>query len=48
MPKYIGLDLGQANTKIYEKGRGIILREPTAIAYDTVKGDVIASGKEAK
>ncbi len=48
MPKYIGLDLGQANTKIYEKGRGIILREPTAIAYDTVRGDVIASGKEAK
>ena len=48
MPKYIGLDLGQATTKIYEKGRGIVLREPTAIAYDTVRGDVIAVGKDAR
>lgn len=47
MAKHIGLDLGQANVKIYLKGKGIILREPTVIAYDTDSGDVIAAGHQA-
>ncbi len=47
MPKYIGLDLGQATTKIYCKGSGIVLREPTVIAYDALRGDIIAAGTQA-
>ena len=47
MAKHIGLDLGQATVKIYYKGKGIVLREPTVIAYDTVNGEVIAAGRQA-
>ena len=31
-PKDIGIDLGTANTLIYEKDSGIILNEPSVIA----------------
>ena len=33
-PKDIGIDLGTANTLIYEKDSGIILNEPSVIAAD--------------
>ena len=46
--KDIGIDLGTANTLIYMKGRGIIIREPSVVAYD-VKTDVVRYvGQEAK
>lgn len=44
----IGIDLGTANTLVYVKGRGIILREPSVVAIDTETGRVHAVGKEAK
>ncbi|MBD9097903.1 MAG: rod shape-determining protein, partial [Ruminococcaceae bacterium] len=31
----IGIDLGTANTLIFMKGKGIILREPSVVAVDT-------------
>ena len=30
--KDIGIDLGTANTLVYMKGRGIIMREPSVVA----------------
>jgi rod shape-determining protein MreB len=43
----IGIDLGTANTVIYERGSGVLLCEPSVVAYD---GDdsVIAVGRAAK
>ena len=32
--KDIGIDLGTANTLVYMKGRGIIMREPSVVAVD--------------
>ncbi len=46
--KDIGIDLGTANTLIYMKGKGIILREPSVVAVDTRTDAVIHVGKEAK
>ena len=46
--KNIGIDLGTSNTIIYAKNRGIILREPTAVAFECESGDVIAAGARAK
>ena len=43
MSKDIGIDLGTANTLVYMKGKGIIMREPSVIAVDTK--DVNASGE---
>ena len=48
MVNKIGIDLGTSITKICAKGRGIILREPTAVAYDNGTGEIIASGTKAK
>ena len=33
--KDIGIDLGTANTLVYMKGKGIIMREPSVVAVDT-------------
>lgn len=48
MPKHIGLDLGTSNTRMYIKGRGIILRSPTVVAVDKHEDCVTALGSEAK
>jgi rod shape-determining protein MreB len=42
------MDLGTANTLIYEKGRGIILNEPSVVALDSETRRVLAVGREAK
>ena len=44
----IGIDLGTANTLVYVKGRGIVLREPSVVAIDKDKRRVLAVGSEAK
>ncbi|MGI6751359.1 MAG: rod shape-determining protein [Anaerovoracaceae bacterium] len=43
----VGIDLGTANTLIYIKGKGIILKEPSVIAVDTNQGSVYAVGLQA-
>ncbi len=43
----IGIDLGTTSTIIYVEGKGIVLSEPSAIAYDNDTGDVIAVGLRA-
>ena len=44
----IGIDLGTANTLICVKGKGIIMREPSVVAYDIRSDAVRAVGTEAK
>lgn len=44
----IGIDLGTANTVIYVRGRGIVLREPSVVAISKVSGQVMGIGEEAK
>jgi rod shape-determining protein MreB and related proteins len=44
----IGIDLGTANTLIYMKGKGIVLREPSVVAVDVKNDRVLAVGNEAK
>jgi rod shape-determining protein MreB len=44
----IGIDLGTANTLVYVKGKGIVLREPSVVAIDLTTDDVLAVGDEAK
>ena len=44
----IGVDLGTANTLVCLKGKGIIMREPSVVAYDVRSDAVRAVGKEAK
>jgi rod shape-determining protein MreB and related proteins len=46
--KDIGIDLGTANTLIYVKGKGIVLREPSVVAIDVRTQNVKAVGTEAK
>ncbi|KYP80721.1 rod shape-determining protein [Ferroacidibacillus organovorans] len=44
----MGIDLGTANTLVYMKGRGIVLREPSVVAMRTDTGGIRAVGEEAK
>lgn len=43
----IGLDLGTANTIITVGGKGIVINEPSVVAYDKKKKCVLAVGSEA-
>ncbi|MBR6274458.1 MAG: rod shape-determining protein [Lachnospiraceae bacterium] len=44
----IGIDLGTANILIYLKGKGVILDEPSVVAYDKETNRIKAIGDEAK
>ena len=46
----MAIDLGTANTLVYVKGRGIILNEPSVVAYHDKDGKkkVLAGGEDAK
>ena len=46
--KDVGIDLGTANTLVYMKGKGIIMREPSVVAVDTKNDEVRCVGAEAK
>ena len=46
--KDIGIDLGTANTLIYMKGKGVIIREPSVVAVNTKDESASYVGKEAK
>lgn len=46
--KNLGIDLGTANTLIFMKNKGIIIREPSVVAVDTRTNTVKSVGKEAK
>ncbi|MEW6290702.1 MAG: rod shape-determining protein [Thermodesulfobacteriota bacterium] len=46
--KDMAMDLGTANTLIYLKGAGIVLNEPSVVAYNTYSKEVLAVGAAAK
>lgn len=46
--KDLGIDLGTANTLVYMKNKGIILREPSVVAIMKDTKKVVAVGEEAK
>lgn len=46
--KDIGIDLGTANTLVYMRGKGVIIREPSVVAVDVKMDRVRYVGQEAK
>ena len=46
--KDLAMDLGTANTLIYQRGKGIVLNEPSVVALTADTRRVVAVGQEAK
>lgn len=44
----VGIDLGTANTLVYVKGKGIVIREPSVVARHRKTKQILAIGEEAK
>ncbi|MBI2599033.1 rod shape-determining protein [Candidatus Curtissbacteria bacterium] len=44
----LGIDLGTANTLVYVRGKGIVIREPSIVAQNRKTKKVLAIGQEAK
>lgn len=44
----LAVDLGTANTLVYERGRGIVLNEPSVVAINQNTGGIVAVGTEAR
>lgn len=44
----IAIDLGTANTLVYVKGKGIVLNEPSIVAFERSTKKIIAIGNQAK
>lgn len=47
MARDIAIDLGTANTLVYQKQKGILFAEPTVLALNKETGAVLAMGEEA-
>ena len=43
----VAIDLGTANTCVFARGRGIVLNEPSIVAFNIAKGSIEAVGTEA-
>lgn len=48
LSKDLGIDLGTANTLVYVKGKGIVVREPSVVALRTDTKTIEAVGEQAK
>lgn len=44
----LGIDLGTANTLVYVRGKGIVIREPSVVARHKKTKQIVAIGMEAK
>ena len=44
----IGIDLGTSNTVIYIKDKGIVVNQPSVVAYEAKSKKIIAVGNKAK
>lgn len=44
----IGIDLGSSNITVWTSGRGVIIREPSMVAYDKQNDKILAFGEEAR
>jgi len=45
--KDMAVDLGTVNTRVYVKGEGIVLNEPSVVAVNTMTNEIVAVGEEA-
>ncbi len=45
--RYIGIDLGTVNVLVHERGRGIVLKEPSVVAISVNDNRIVAVGQEA-
>lgn len=48
MSAEIGIDLGTASVLVYVNGKGVVLKEPSVVAYDRNSGEIKAIGEEAR
>ena len=44
----IGIDLGTSSILVYIKGRGVVLKEPSVVAFDTSTSKIKAIGEDAR
>jgi rod shape-determining protein MreB and related proteins len=44
----LAIDLGTVNTRVYARGRGIVVNDPSAVAVEESSGEIQAVGKEAR
>ena len=44
----IGIDLGTASILVYIKGKGVVLKEPSVVAFDRDTNRIKAIGAEAR
>ena len=44
----LGIDLGTSSILVYTKGKGIVLKEPSVVAYDKDADRIRAFGEEAR
>ncbi len=44
----IGIDLGTSNVLVYIKGAGVVVNQPSVVAYDVITKRIIAVGSKAK
>ncbi len=44
----IGIDLGTASILVYIRGKGVVLKEPSVVAFDRDKGTIKAIGEDAR
>ncbi len=44
----LGIDLGTANTLVFVKGKGIVVREPSVVALQTDTKSIVAVGNDAR
>ena len=46
--RQLAVDLGTANTVVYQRGRGVVVFEPSVVAIDERSGEVQAVGEDAR
>ena len=44
----IGIDLGTASVLVYVRGKGVVLKEPSVVAFDRDTNKIKAIGEEAR
>ena len=44
----LGIDLGTASVLVYVKGKGVVLKEPSVVAFDRDTNVIKAIGEEAR
>ena len=44
----IGIDLGTSSVLVYVRGKGVVLKEPSVVAYDNDTNEILAVGEDAR